>query len=152
MCCTQPRRPALPCQLGDRFRRGDGDQFLMLLMKSGWLAMVDKGPWSEVLSRRLVQGCPSVVRSCREAAHACSTWGSSPVDSRSVHLVIACILPARGVTSSSRGIGTSDMRLFVGRYPTRERLIPSSDNRRFMPMKAVHVTSQQTMPGTRNGY
>ena len=94
-------------------------------MTHHWSVLVGQGPWSYELERRLVRGGPAMVRSCTEVPHAGSTWGRSAVHACAVHPVIASHLPARGVTSSSLGRGTSDTRFLVMRHDTLEILIMS---------------------------
>jgi hypothetical protein len=87
-------------------------------MKRRVAAGAGTGPWSSGLSRRLVRGGPSMVRSLREAPKASSTRGSSAVNAGAVHPVIARKLPARWVTSSELGIDTADTRSLVVRHDT----------------------------------
>jgi hypothetical protein len=95
-------------------------------MKSRLSASVGKGPLPYALKRRLVRGWPSMVRSCRSAATARSKCGSSAVNSCSIHPVIARQLPARWVTSSYLGIGTSALTALSLGDATLQTLIVSN--------------------------
>ena len=79
-------------------------------MKRSVSAIVGQGQVPYDLYRRLVRGCPSLVRSGKEAANACAQGGSRAVNASAVNPIIARQLPARWLTSSALGIGTADAR------------------------------------------
>ena len=74
--------------------------FKYVRMKSSLSAIVGKGQLAYVVYRRLVRGCPSMMRFPMYASKAGSKWDSKAWNAFSVTPVTERKLLARGVTSS----------------------------------------------------